>query len=100
MPERRIFLDPQRGVSAIMATTDGTLVLVEIHNRLSTLEGGMTGVGSVATRLADIDKQLNAAAADISVIPNLGGEDSRNRNTSRRNDGCNDRRGNCNADSE
>ena len=38
-----------------MVSTDGTAVLVEISNRLSTLETGMTEASNVASRVAQID---------------------------------------------
>ena len=39
-----------------MATTDGTAVLAEIDNRLSTLETEMTGASNVASRVAQIEE--------------------------------------------
>ena len=51
-----------------MATTHGTAVLAEIHNRLTTLEAGMSGVGNVASRLAQSEMQI---AASVSAISNI-----------------------------
>ena len=52
-----------------MTTSDGTAVLAEIHNRLTTLEVGMSGASNVPSRVAEIENQTAAVAASISAIP-------------------------------
>ena len=51
-----------------MASTDGTAVLAEINNRLSTLETGMANSSNVAARVAQIEGQIAGNATAINNI--------------------------------
>ena len=58
----------QRRISAIVAATDGTAVLAEIHNRHTSLQAGMSGASNVTSRVAQIEIQI---AARSSAIANM-----------------------------
>ena len=51
-----------------MAATDGTAVLAEIINRLSTLDAGMSGATGGASRVAQLEIQVAGNSSAMSNI--------------------------------